>query len=88
VHKIAHALRYVRAAAGEAMFMRDLLAPGDERDFTAFLCQSMDAKLLLSDLTTGGKPHLADEALASLPEEVPGAVAITVEHAVWRFQKV
>lgn len=65
-----------------------IFSPGDERDFAAFLCQSMDAKLLLSDLTTGGKPHLADEAPASLPEALPGAVAIRVEHGVWRFQKV
>ena len=54
------------------MSMGELLAPGDERDFTAFLCESMGAKLLLSDVTTGGEPHLADDPLASLPETLAG----------------
>ena len=56
--------------------MSHLLAPGDERDLTAFLCETVGAKLLLSDLTTAGKPHLATDALAALPEALPGPAAL------------
>jgi hypothetical protein len=52
--------------------MSDLLAPADERDLTIFLCETLAAQLLLSDLTTGGEPRLALDALASLPEALPG----------------
>lgn len=52
--------------------MNDLLAPGDERELTAFLCDSVGAKLLLSDLTTNGEPHLASEPVAALPPALPG----------------
>jgi hypothetical protein len=52
--------------------MNNLLALGDEREFTAFLCESVGAKLLLSDLTTSGEPHLASDALAALPATLPG----------------
>lgn len=52
--------------------MNNLLAPGDEREFTAFLCEVVGAKLLLSDLTTDGEPHLATNPLAALPQALPG----------------
>jgi len=52
--------------------MNDLLAPGDERELTAFLCDSVGAKLLLSDLTTNGEPHLARDPVAALPPTLSG----------------
>ena len=55
--------------------MSDLLAPGDERDLTLFLCETFGAKLLLSDLTAGGEPLLADDPFASLPSALPGPPA-------------
>jgi hypothetical protein len=61
--------------------MSHLLTPGDERDLVAFLCETLEAKLLLSDLTTAGKPHLATDALAALPEALPGPAAFG-DHAV------
>jgi hypothetical protein len=55
--------------------MSHLLTPGDERDLVAFLCETLEAKLLLSDLTTAGEPHVATDALAALPEALPGPAA-------------
>lgn len=55
--------------------MSHLLAPGDERDLAAFLCETLGAELLLSDLATAGKPHLADDAPAALPKALPGPAA-------------
>ncbi|HVZ06578.1 hypothetical protein [Rhodopila sp.] len=55
--------------------MSDLLALRDEREFTAFLCGTLGAKLLLSDLTKDGEPHLACEPLAALPSALPGPAA-------------
>ena len=52
--------------------MTHLLAPGDERDLTAYLCKTLGAKLLLSDVTTAGEPHVAADAVAALPPELPG----------------
>jgi hypothetical protein len=52
--------------------MSDLLAPGDERELTAFLCETLGAKLLLSDVTTAGEPRVASNALAALPRTLPG----------------
>jgi hypothetical protein len=52
--------------------MSHLLEPGDERDLTAFLCETLGAKLLLSDVTTAGEPHIAADALAALPQTLPG----------------
>jgi hypothetical protein len=54
------------------MSMGDLLAPGDERDFTAYVCESFGAKLLLSDVTADGEPRLAADPLAALPKTLPG----------------
>jgi hypothetical protein len=51
--------------------MSNLLAPSDEREFTAFLCDVVGAKLLLSDLTTDGEPQLATDPVAAVPP-VPG----------------
>lgn len=62
--------------------MSHLLAPGDERDLVAFLCETLGAKLLLSDLTTAGKAHLASDPLAALPEALPGPATFG-DHAVW-----
>jgi hypothetical protein len=53
-------------------YMSDLLVPGDERELTAFLCETLGAKLLLSDVTTAGEPHVASDALAALPRTLPG----------------
>lgn len=53
-------------------YMSDLLVPGDERELTAFLCQTVGAKLLLSDVTTAGEPHVAADPLAALPRTLPG----------------
>jgi hypothetical protein len=55
--------------------MSDLLAPVDERNLTAFLCGTLGAQLLLSDLTTAGEPRLAADAVAALPDVLPGPAA-------------
>lgn len=57
--------------------MGELLVPGDERDFTAFVCETLGAKLLLSDVTTGGEPRLANDPLAALPQTLPGRAKLT-----------
>ena len=51
--------------------MGELLVPGDERDFTAFVCETLGAKLLLSDVTNGGEPHVASDPLSALPKTLP-----------------
>jgi hypothetical protein len=51
--------------------MNNLLALDDERELAAFLCDVVGAKLLLSDLTTDGEPHLATDPLAALPRTLP-----------------
>lgn len=62
--------------------MGELLVPGDERDFTAFVCESLGAKLLLSDVTTGGEPHLANDPLAALPQTLPGPAKFGVHQVL------
>lgn len=52
--------------------MNNLLAPGDERELTAFVCDVVGAKLLLSDLTSDGEPQLATDPVAALPPALPG----------------
>jgi hypothetical protein len=52
--------------------MNDLLAPADERDLTVFLCETLGARLLLSDVITSAGPSLAANPLTALPEALPG----------------
>jgi hypothetical protein len=65
------------------MSMGELLVPGDERDFTAFVCETFGAKLLLSDVTTNGEPHLANDPLAALPETLPGPAKFGVHQVLY-----
>lgn len=52
--------------------MSDLLVPADERELVAFLCRTLGARLLLSDIAPRGQPRLADDAVLALPAELPG----------------
>ncbi len=51
--------------------MSFLLAPGDERELTEFLCKELGARLLLSDIAPAGQPQIASEPLGALPSDLP-----------------
>lgn len=51
--------------------MSFLLAPQDERDLTAYLCNEVGARLLLSDLAPSGEAQVAEDPLRALPPELP-----------------
>jgi hypothetical protein len=65
------------------MSMGELLVPGDERDFAAFVCETFGAKLLLSDVTTDGEPHVANDPLAALPQTLPGPAKFGVHQVLY-----
>ena len=62
--------------------MGELLVPGDEREFTAFVCETFGAKLLLSDVTTDGEPQIANDPLAALPQMLPGPAKFGVHQVL------
>ena len=57
---------------GRTKIMSVLLAPADERDLAVFLCETLGARLLLSDVITSDGPRLAANPLAALPGALPG----------------